>query len=271
MDHGPSFGAVQSRSLRGYPLLHAVRTGLVHRTQLHAPSAAPRVGRPARLPCRGGLPPHSFSAVTVAASPFSILSVWFFLKGAPRRKRSCPGKIAGACPGACPGKLRVRARVRARNACSEESGSPPSARPLARSSARPLVPIVCRCYRHALPPRLRPPPRPSVYLFGILHQPGPVGRAAGLSAGRAAGRAGVWPTPLVPGGAASACAAWKGLYGSCMPVAYASLLRASTTAPAQRTIISSSIVIMLTTCRCILMRRWCSLFTSALRYCVCRS
>ena len=30
MDHGPSFEAVQSRSLRGYPLLHAVRTGLVH-------------------------------------------------------------------------------------------------------------------------------------------------------------------------------------------------------------------------------------------------
>ena len=53
MDHGPSFEAAQSRSLRGYPLLHAVRTGLVHRTQLHAPSAAPRVGRPARLPCRG--------------------------------------------------------------------------------------------------------------------------------------------------------------------------------------------------------------------------
>ena len=28
MDHGPSFEAVQSRSLRGYPLLHADRTGL---------------------------------------------------------------------------------------------------------------------------------------------------------------------------------------------------------------------------------------------------
>ena len=38
MDHGPSFGAVQSRSLRGYPLLHADRTGLVHRTQLQTPS-----------------------------------------------------------------------------------------------------------------------------------------------------------------------------------------------------------------------------------------
>ena len=38
MDHGPSFGAVQSRLLRGYPLLHADRTGLVHRTQLQTPS-----------------------------------------------------------------------------------------------------------------------------------------------------------------------------------------------------------------------------------------
>ena len=38
MDHGPSFEAAQSRSLRGYPLLHADRTGLVHRTQLQTPS-----------------------------------------------------------------------------------------------------------------------------------------------------------------------------------------------------------------------------------------
>ena len=136
MDHGPSFGAVQSRSLRGCPLLHADRTGLVHRTQLHAPSAALRVGRPARLPCRGGLPPHSVSAVTVTvtASPFSILSVWFFLRGAPRRKRSCPGKIVGACPGACPGDIA--------GACPgarKERFSPvrSSARPLFRSSARP--------------------------------------------------------------------------------------------------------------------------------------
>ena len=55
MDHGPSFEAAQSRLLRGDPLLHAVRTGFVHRTQLYAPSAAPRLGRPARLPCRGVL------------------------------------------------------------------------------------------------------------------------------------------------------------------------------------------------------------------------
>ena len=34
MDHGPSFEAAQSRLLRGDPLLHANRTGFVHRTQL---------------------------------------------------------------------------------------------------------------------------------------------------------------------------------------------------------------------------------------------
>ena len=36
MDHGPSFEAAQSLSLRGCPLLHAVHTGFVHRTQLYS-------------------------------------------------------------------------------------------------------------------------------------------------------------------------------------------------------------------------------------------
>ena len=38
IDTAPIFWAVLFRSLRGYPLLHANRTGLVHRTQLQTPS-----------------------------------------------------------------------------------------------------------------------------------------------------------------------------------------------------------------------------------------
>ena len=38
---------------------------------------------------------REISAVAVSAPPFAILSVWFFLEGEPRRKRSCSGKIAG--------------------------------------------------------------------------------------------------------------------------------------------------------------------------------
>ena len=37
-DTAPTFWAALLRSLRGYPLLHADRTGLVHRTQLQTPS-----------------------------------------------------------------------------------------------------------------------------------------------------------------------------------------------------------------------------------------
>ena len=140
MDHGPSFEAVQSRSLRGCPLLHADRTGLVHRTQLHAPSAAPRVGRPARLPCRGGFLPRSVSAVivTVAVCVALLHSLRLVLSERCTEKKNARAR----------GKLQVRAQVRARENCGCVPGCVPGTRaqrravlprPLVRAPARPLV------------------------------------------------------------------------------------------------------------------------------------